>query len=219
MKGKKALIFDLDGTLADTLGAIAEAVNMTLEKFNYPRKNEDEVRYAIGDGARMLVKRLMPAPDSMNDDKVSDVLKCYNGMYAQTYLHTTEMYDGVEDTVWELYSRGMKIAVFSNKQDAYVKGVVEQVFPEGTILVARGQTDNVPVKPDPAGVSIVLGELGVAADECVFVGDSGIDLKTAENSGMDFIGVSWGFWGRERMADAGAEVIIDRPDEILNIIK
>ena len=217
MNNKKALIFDLDGTLADTIGAIAEAVNMALARFSYPSRSEDEVRRAVGNGARMIVKRLMPEPDSLDEDKVSEVLECYDKMYELTYLHTTEMYDGVGETVHYLYDNGIKIAVFSNKQDAYVKGLVKQFFPNGTACVARGQTD-IPIKPDPAGTRIVLQELGVSADECVFVGDSGVDLKTAENTGMDFIGVSWGFWGRERLAEAGADTIVDHPCEIVKLL-
>ena len=218
LRNKRAIIFDLDGTLADTIGAIAEAVNMALAKFSYPTRSEEEVRFAVGNGARMIVKRLMPEPDSLNDDKVTEVLECYDKMYALTYLHTTEMYDGIEETVRRLHDNGIKLAVFSNKQDAYVKGLVEQFFSTGMISVARGQTD-IPIKPDPAGTRIVLEELGASADECVFVGDSGVDLKTAEKSGMDFIGVSWGFWGKERLSDAGAGIIVDRPCEMLNYLK
>ena len=214
MESKKALIFDLDGTLADTIGAIAEAVNMALARFSYPLKSEDEVRHAVGNGARMIVKRLMPDPDSSDEEKVSEVLSLYDKMYALTYLHTTDMYEGVEDTLRCLYDSGLKIAVFSNKQNAYVKGLVNQFFPVGTVCVARGQTD-IPVKPDPAGTQIVLEELGVTADECIFVGDSGVDLKTAENSGMDFIGVSWGFRTVEELVSSGATLVVNHPDEIL----
>ena len=215
---KKLMIFDLDGTLSDTLGAIAEAVNLTLAHFGYPQKEEDAVRRAIGSGARMLVKRLMPEKEAENEERVTEVLAHYNKSYGEIYMHTTEMYPGVGETVRLLARMGVKIAVYSNKQDAYVKDLVSMYFPNGEVSVARGQTD-IPVKPDPAGVRLILGELGATADESIFVGDSGVDLKTAENSGMDFIGVAWGFCGRDALAEMGAKVIIDEPSEIMNLVK
>ena len=215
---KKALIFDLDGTLADTIGAIAEAVNMALERFSYPRKSEEQVRHAVGNGARMIVKRLMPPEEAENENKVSRVLECYDQMYAITHLHTTEMYDGIKEMIKSLSDAGFKIAVFSNKQDAYVKGLVEQFFPDGEVAIARGQTD-IPIKPDPAGLNIILGEMGVSASECIFVGDSGVDIKTAENSNMDFIGVGWGFCGKEKLLELGADTVVEKPSEILQMLK
>lgn len=214
---KKLLIFDLDGTLADTIGAIADGVNMALTHFSYPTKTEDEVRRAIGNGARMLVKRLMPETEAEDDEKVSKVLACYNKMYEKTYLHTTEMYDGIEETVHKLIESGLTVAVFSNKQDAYVKGLVDQFFKNGEVTVARGQTD-IPIKPDPAGVKLILDQLGVSPSECIFVGDSGVDLKTAQNSEMDFIGVAWGFCGRKELLELGADTVVDKPQEILKLI-
>ena len=214
---KKLLIFDLDGTLSDTIGAIAEAVNLTLASFSYPQKSEEQVRRAVGNGARMIIKRLMPEECAENEEMVSETLCKYNEMYGTTYLHTTEMYDGVRDMILELAKKGFRIAVYSNKQDAYVKGLVSMYFPNGEVCVARGQTD-IPIKPDPMGVNIILDELGVSASESVFVGDSGVDLKTAQNSGMDFIGVAWGFCGRRMLSDLGAEIIVDHPSEILRLL-
>ena len=214
---KKLLIFDLDGTLADTIGAISEAVNMALAHFSYPTKTEDQVRRAVGNGARMIVKRLMPENEANNEEKVSEVLAYYDKMYEITHLHTMEMYDGVEETVHKLIDSGIMVAVFSNKQDAYVKGLVNQFFKNGEVSVARGQTD-IPVKPDPAGVKLIIDQLGVSPSECIFVGDSGVDVKTAENAGMDFIGVAWGFCGRKELLERGAGIVIDEPSEILKLI-
>ena len=215
---KKLLIFDLDGTISDTIGAIAEGINIALKHFGYPQKDEESVRRAIGNGARMLVKRLMPEAEAENEEKVTKTLEYYNKTYGEVYLHTTEMYPGVGETIRALSEKGVKIAVYSNKQDAFVKGLVSMYFPNGEVSVARGQTD-IPVKPDPTGVKIILDELGASASECIFIGDSGVDLKTAENSNMDFIGVAWGFCGREALAEIGARVIIDDPLEIMNFVK
>jgi phosphoglycolate phosphatase len=214
---KKAVIFDLDGTLADTIDAIAEAVNMTLEYFGYPTKTTDEVRAAVGNGAKMIIRRTIPAEYYDDDETVLKVLKKYDEMYAITYSHTNKMYDGMREALVELYRSGKKIAIFSNKQDAYVKGLSEIYFSDGTISMALGQTD-LPVKPDIAGLKLIMDKLGVAVDDCVFVGDSGVDLATARNANMDCICVSWGFVGRDGLILKGADCIIDHPSELLNLI-
>ncbi len=216
-ENKKAVIFDLDGTLADTIDAIAEAVNMTLEYFGYPTRTTDQVRAAVGNGARMIIRRSIPAEFYDDEDKVTEALKKYDEMYALTYSHSDKMYDGMREALIELYKSGKKIAVFSNKQDAYVKGLSDIYFSDGTISMALGQTD-LPVKPDIAGLKLIMDELSVTADECVFVGDSGVDLATARNANMDCICVSWGFVGREGLLAKGAECIIDHPSELLTLI-
>ena len=217
-ENKKAVIFDLDGTLADTIGGIAEAINMTLEYFGYPTKTEDEVRVAVGNGARMLIRRVIPKEFYDDEDTVTRVLAKYDKLYELTYFHSDKMYDGMEEAVRKLKKSGKKIAVFSNKQDLFVKRLSKIYFPDDTVSVSMGQTD-IPVKPDPAGVNIIMSELGVTADECVFVGDSGVDMMTAKNSGMDYICVSWGFVGRDGLVEKGAEVIIDHPSELNELIK
>lgn len=216
-ENKKAIIFDLDGTLADTIDAIAEAVNMTLEHFGYPTKTVDEVRRAVGNGARMIIRRTIPSEFYDDEETVSRVLAKYDEMYALTYTHSDRMYDGMREALIELHNSGKKIAVFSNKQDAYVKGLSDIYFSDGTISMALGQTE-LPVKPDIAGLLLIMNELGVTADECVFVGDSGVDLATAKNANMDCICVSWGFVGREGLLAKGAECIIDHPSELVTLI-
>lgn len=214
---KKAVIFDLDGTLADTIDAIAEAVNMTLEYFGYPTKTTEEVRAAVGNGAKMIIRRTLPAEFYNDEETVLKALKKYDEMYALTYSHTDKMYDGMREALTELYGSGKKIAIFSNKQDAYVKGLSDIYFSDGTISMALGQTE-LPVKPDVAGLKLIMDKLGVVAEECVFVGDSGVDLATARNANMDCICVAWGFVGREGLVLKGADCIIDHPSELLELI-
>lgn len=217
-ENKKAVIFDLDGTLADTIGGIAEAINMTLEYFSYPKRTTEEVRAAVGNGARMLIRRVIPSEFYDNEETVTRVLKKYDDMYALTYFHSDKMYDGMREALVSLYKSGKKIAVFSNKQDVYVKGLSDIYFSDGTISMALGQTE-LPVKPDIAGLKLIMNKLEVTADECVFVGDSGVDLATAKNANMDCICVSWGFVGREGLVEKGAEIIIDHPSELNELIK
>ena len=218
-KNKKAMIFDLDGTLADTIGAIAKAVNMTMKYFGYPTYNIDSVRGAVGNGATTLIKRLIPKELSDNEEIVLTVRKKYDEMYALTYMESAETYEGIKEAIYTLKrNKGIKIAVLSNKQDEYVKNLTYLYFPDDTVSVARGQTD-LPIKPDIAGLVKILEELNVSVDECIFVGDSGVDAQTSFNANMDFIGVSWGFWGRERLAESGAKTIIDHPKEFLDIVE
>ena len=216
-ENKKAIIFDLDGTLADTIDAIAEAVNMTLEYFGYPQRTTDEVRAAVGNGARMIIRRTIPSELYDDEETITKVLKKYDEMYALTYSHSDKMYDGMREALIALHASGKKIAVFSNKQDAYVKGLSDIYFSDGTISMALGQT-HLPVKPDIAGLKLIMDELGVTSDECVFVGDSGVDLATARNADMDCVCVSWGFVGREGLEAKGADCIIDHPSELLKLI-
>ncbi len=215
---KKAVIFDLDGTIADTINAIAKAVNLTMKNFGYPERTESDVRGAIGNGATNLIRRLVPYEISSDSAKVSLVRQDYDKMYALTYLETRELYDGMYECIKELVEkRNLNVAVFSNKQDVYVKKLCGNFFKNGEIRIALGQTD-LPIKPDIAGLVKIMDELGVSSDECVFVGDSEVDQKTAENAQMDFIGVAWGYAGEERLALSGAEIIINHPKEILDII-
>jgi phosphoglycolate phosphatase len=215
---KKAVIFDLDGTLANTISAIAHAVNLTMKHFGYPERDEATVLNAVGNGATNLIRRLVPVKIAAEEELVLRSRNKYDEMYALTYMETKEMYDGIAEAVRILHEeKGLKIAVFSNKQDEYVKSLTDQFFPDGTVSVSRGQTD-LPIKPDIAGLIKILEELGVTPAECVFVGDSGVDTETAKNADMDFIGVAWGFWGKERMLASGAKTVIDKPEELVNII-
>lgn len=217
LKNKKAVIFDLDGTLSNTLGAITEAVNMTMSFFGYPLKSEDSVRRAIGNGAKMLMRRVVPESVSDDENQILKVLEKYNAMYAITCMHTTEMYSGIKETVEALVKRKIKVAIFSNKQDGYVKKLADMYFPNGEITLARGQTE-LPIKPDPTGVKIIMQELGVTPEDCVFVGDSGVDVATAQNANMDFIGAGWGFCGGEELSKFGAKLIADDPKQILDML-
>ena len=218
LKNKKAVIFDLDGTLANTISAIANAVNLTMREFSYPERDEKAVLNAVGNGATNLIRQLMPRELFDNMDLVLKVRSRYDDMYALTYMQTKEMYDGIREAVYVLKNdKNLKIGVFSNKQDEYVKSLTKQFFPDDTVSVSRGQTD-LPIKPDPTGLMMILDELGVTPEECVFVGDSGVDTETAKNADMDFVGVSWGFWGRNRLLESGAQTVIDTPWELTEII-
>ena len=212
----RALIFDLDGTLADTIGGIRDGMNETMYKYGYPAKTYDEIRRAIGNGARMLIKRCMPEPDASNEQKVKAVLASYDLAYSRTYLHTRECYEGIVQAVKELHARGYRLAVLSNKQDAYTKGLVEQLFPDGEFEIVMGQSE-LPTKPDPTVPHLIAHLLCVDADECAMIGDSDVDVLTAQNAGMTSVACSWGYRERNMLERLGAQHLIDRPAELLDI--
>lgn len=215
----KALIFDLDGTLADTIPAIAEAVNMTMEHLGFPTLTTDEVRVRIGKGPRHLIAESLPKEVSATEPHTVDkALEIYNRMYAKTYLNTNSLYEGLEDAIITL-SKYYKIAVLSNKQDEYVEKLVNQLLPEGICTIARGTVGSKPAKPSPEVLLQVIEELGCSSYECVLIGDSDIDILTGKNADVDVISVSWGYVLKAKLILKGAEEIVDSPAELLEYFK
>ena len=213
-KEKGLLIFDLDGTLADTIDSIREAVNIALEKFGFPAKSYDEVRVAIGNGAKRLIERVLPE-ENRDKETFEKAFEAYEAAYDEVHLHADKCYDGLYDVVLELSRRGYTIAVLSNKQDKYVKNIVNNLFPEGVVAFVQGQT-GLPVKPDPTVPLMICRELGFEAAETVFIGDSEVDIKTGENAGMLKVGVSWGYRPRDVLEAACADHIADTPGDLLS---
>lgn len=211
------LMFDLDGTIADTIYSIKDAVNMALAKHGFPERSYDEVKMAIGNGARILIKLSLPEAVRDDTDILEKVFSDYEYFYETTYTKLN-CYDGMHETMTELKARGYTLAVLSNKQDAFVKRIIEVLFEAGTISMVFGQTD-MPKKPDPFVPLMIAKELGVAPEECAFIGDSDVDVRTGLNAGMGAVGVSWGYRDRSALEAEGAHVIVDDPRELLEIFK
>ncbi len=214
---KKLLIFDLDGTLADTIPSIRRAINLTMKHYGYPEKTYEDIRHAIGNGAFKLIERIIPRELSADKDRVLETLAYYEKMYDTTYSEADRCYTGMTETLSELRKRGYTIAVLSNKQDAYVKPIVERITEKGTVSLAVGQRAGYPTKPDPTVPSLVASELGYSPDMTAFIGDSEVDIETAKNAGMMSVGCAWGYRGREALSACGADFIIDLPNELLDI--
>ncbi|MBQ9080431.1 MAG: HAD-IA family hydrolase [Clostridia bacterium] len=214
----KAIIFDLDGTLADTIGSIRRAVNLAMSHYGFAEHSYDAVRCAIGNGARMLIRRLIPAEVAADEARVDEILDYYNARYAETYRDANRCYDGMKHAVMTLHERGYRLAILSNKPDIFVRELAKILFPENIISIAQGQTD-LPVKPDPSAPLDIAARLDVNPNECAFVGDSEVDIMTAKNAGMYSVGCSWGYRSRELLSDTGADIIIDTPPQILNTFK
>ena len=209
------LIFDLDGTLADTIGGIQDGVNLAMEKYGFPPRSYEEVRVAIGNGARELIRRSMPEEASADGALVDRVFADYDKFYGKTYGNC-RIYDGMVDALATLKARGYTLAVLSNKQDSYVKELVSKLFPEVMIAYVAGQTDR-PRKPDPSVPLWIAQVLGFSPAETAFIGDSDVDVQTALNAGMFAVGCSWGYRDRELLIRTGAHAVVECADELTEL--
>ena len=216
---KKLLIFDLDGTLSDTLPSITRAINLAALEFGYPRRTIEDVRRAIGNGARLLCKRLMPKDEAEQDEKVDAFFECYESKYDLTYAEADTCYDGMSETLAELHKRGYMIAVLSNKQDKYVKPIAAQLIPPNMLAYAAGQREGYPKKPDPTVPISIVESLGADISACAFIGDSDVDVYTGKNSGMATVACDWGYRPRAELEGCAPDYIISKPEELLDIFE
>lgn len=214
----RAIIFDFDGTLADTIPALCEGINLTMKAYGYPEHTEDEVRTFINNGARELIRRAMPRDLQRDEALVDRVLADYDKLYGSVCLHTDRCYAGVRELVCRLHGMGLKIGVLSNKQDHYVKALCQNVLPEECCDAAQGMILGLPAKPDPFLSNRISEALSVDPSECILVGDSDVDVKTAHNAGMTHIGVSWGYRDEAFLRKNGAVLVAHTPEELETII-
>ncbi len=213
----KAILFDLDGTLANTISALRTGINLTMNALGYPESTDEDVLAHINHGARQLIRLSLPEELQSDEDKVDEALALYNKMYEKTYMMTDRCYDGIPEVLEALAARGYKIGVVSNKQDEFTVRLCEQLLPKGVCAAARGQRPGVPAKPNPTAPLAVAELLGAKPCECAFVGDTHVDVATAKNAKMLSVGVSWGYRPRSVLEEAGADKIADCPRELLDI--
>lgn len=199
-----AVIFDLDGTIADTLADLHAAVNHALAAFNMPLRTIEQTRATVGNGIRNLIMRSMPE----GSDQVDEVLASFRAFYKDHLLVNTGVYPGTVELVRELRRNGVKLAVASNKFQAGTQAICEALYPD-LIDTIFGESPDRPRKPDPAIVREILRSLDTAPSRAVLVGDSDVDVKTARNAGIDVVAVTWGFRSREQLVAAGADRIVD----------
>lgn len=211
----RAVIFDLDGTLLNTLEDLADSVNYALEKFAYPQRTVEEIRRFVGNGVKVLMKRAVPSETGKT--KGEACLVCFKEHYAQNMRNKTRPYDGISSLLRELHSKGIRIGVVSNKFDAAVKALCQEWFPE-TVSVAVGESDFVAKKPSPKGVLTAVKALGCSPCEAVYIGDSEVDIQTAKNAHIDCINVLWGFRDREFLENKGGSVLVETPAQLRRLL-
>jgi phosphoglycolate phosphatase len=213
----RAFIFDLDGTLIDSLADIAEAVNRALDEHGFPRRPLELFPQFIGEGVHKLVERAVPE-DALPDIDIPGMMADYQRHYEDTWRDKTVPYPGVDEVLHALRAKGLITAVLSNKPDRFTKLCCEHFFPGDAFQAVLGAREGVPRKPEPdAGIELAA-RLGVAPEECTYVGDSGLDMQFAVNTGMFPLGVLWGFRSEEELRENGAGRLVARPEEILSLL-
>ncbi len=211
----KCCIFDLDGTILDTITTITYYVNLILEKHGIEPITVDECKYFAGNGAYKLIERSLNSKGIYDRERIESILAEYVPAYDEAPLYLTDAFDGISDMLAELKERGIKLAVLSNKPDTSVKSIVEHFFP-GTFDLAAGGKDGVPLKPDPTAAIGILEKLGISEKETAWIGDTSTDIETGKNLGAaTSIGVLWGFRKRDELEAAGADLIVSHPAEIV----
>lgn len=213
----KAVIFDLDGTLVNSLDDLAVATNYALEQYGFKSHPVEDYKYLVGDGMVKLIERAI-SNDNASPEIFKAVFDCFMNYYREHYLVHTNVYEGIIEAINELYNMGLKLAVVSNKADNMTNIIVKEFF--GDIFTrVTGKREGYPTKPDPTLTLKIIEEMGVLPEECIFVGDSGMDCANAVNSGCYPLGVLWGFRKREELLENGAKTIINTPNEIVPFVK
>ena len=209
------IVFDMDGTILDTLEDLKNSMNHTLKLHNMPERTLDEIRSFVGNGIRKLIERAVMSGTST--EQIDVIHKDFMEHYEIHCADFTRPYDGVNDLIKELRNRGYKTAVVSNKADGAVQDLCVQYFP-GLFDLAIGERPEIAKKPAADMVNLALNKLNVSKEKAIYIGDSDVDVATARNSKLDMIAVDWGFRTREFLVEQGAETIVSKPEEILGLV-
>lgn len=212
------VIFDLDGTLLDTVADLANATNQALEQCGFPTHSIDAFYKYVGNGINKLFARALP-PASNNEENVQRIRSLFIPFYNLHNADCSRPYPGIEELLYQLQMCGVRIAVASNKYHEATVDLVKRFFPNIKFSMVLGQRENVPVKPAPDIVCEILRETEVSREHTLYVGDSGVDMQTAQNAGVESVGVSWGFRDENELREHGAMHIIHSPSEILKLLK
>lgn len=208
-----AAIFDLDGTLIYTLACLAKSGNAMLESYGLDPYPVEDFKMLVGNGSRILVERMLAGRQS--DLDVDQALDRYLACFRENVLYQLEAYAGLPESLQALKDQGYLLAVLTNKPDDLAKTTIEACYPPGFFSVIRGQRAGVPIKPDPRLLPAFLSEIGADPARSVFVGDSAVDMETAQTAGLKAIGVLWGYRGREELQAAGADFLLEDPSQLL----
>lgn len=215
----RGCIFDLDGTLTNTLESLTYSVNLTMKEMGLPSITMDQCRRFVGEGAGKLIERTLRACGDENLSRLEEGLKVYGRIFHDNCTYHVTPYDGITEMLGDLRAMGIRLAVLSNKPHGQAVDVVRQIFGEGVFDFVQGQSEELPRKPDPAGVLYLLDKMGVKKEDCVYVGDSEVDVATARAAGVTELAVTWGFRSRQVLEEAGAAVLIDHPGELVDFLR
>ena len=211
-----SLIFDLDGTLIDSLPGISNSLNRTLEKHGLPTHPQKVVRSFVGNGILLLVER---AASHASDEQLAVLVDDFKKDYADTWMEGTRPYNGITQLLKELQRDGHQLAVLSNKVHSFTQTITRQIFPLINFMQIVGQQEGIPHKPHPSGAFKIAMAMGRNPHDCILIGDSVADAETAQNAEMTFIGVTWGYQDRIRLMEAGANKFIETPGALPHLLK
>lgn len=214
---KRLVIFDLDGTLLDTIDDLATSVNHALRRHSFPEHELPAYRYFVGNGVAKLIERALP-PEARQPETIETMRQEFIAYYQQHKTALTHPYEGIPALLDELAGRGLQLAVASNKYQQGTAELVDHYFGSARFAAVLGQRAGIPVKPDPAIVLDILQRTQTAPADTLYVGDSGVDMQTAQRAGVCSVGVTWGFRPREELVENGACHLADRPEEILRYL-
>lgn len=212
---KRAVIFDLDGTLSDSIQSIKYSGDKTMEAFGYGPFSVEQYKYFAGDGAANLVRRALEAGGDTKLSHFAEAYPLYREIFKENCMFRVRPYEGIRELLAALKAQEVKIAVLSNKPHAETVNVIESLFGKGCFDVIQGQKENVAIKPSPEGAFQILGQLGLDTSEVVYLGDTATDMKTGKNAGFFTVGALWGFRDRQELEEGGADAVISHPLELL----
>ncbi len=214
---KKLVIFDLDGTLINSIEDLGQAANYALSKNGFPTHSLASYPFFVGNGVRNLIRKALPE-ENRNDTTIDSLLKDFKEYYDDHNVDSTKPYDGIMELLKQLQEQGVKLAVASNKYQKATEKIVSQLFPDIKFVSVQGQQDGVNVKPDPSIVFNILGVALVPKAEVLYVGDSGVDMETARRACVDSVGVTWGFRSEKELNEYHADRIVHRASDIFDIV-
>lgn len=214
----KACIFDLDGTLTNTLESMTYSVNLTLEEMGLSKITKDQCRLFVGNGARVLIEKSLKAAGDTDASRIEEGMEIYGRIFDRNCTYHVTPYEGIPEMLKVLKDKGIHLAVLSNKPDRQTVKVVKAIFGEELFDYAQGQKEGIRRKPEPDGVWYLMEQMHVSKEECLYIGDSEVDAATGRNAGLKTIGVLWGFRDRKTLETAEVDDLIDRPDELLQFV-
>lgn len=210
----KACIFDLDGTLTDTLDSLVYSVNATLKEMGLSTITDEQCQAFVGNGARRLLEESLGVSGDMEHTRIEEAMQIYKRIFDANCTYQVKPYEGIMELLKELKARNIKTAVLSNKPHGQTVKVVREVIGDEWIDWAQGQQEHIARKPDPEAVYTILDRFGVNKEDALYIGDSEVDIKTGHKAGLTTIGVTWGFRSREQLLEAGALNLIDKAEEL-----
>ena len=215
----KLCIFDLDGTLTDTIESLTYSVDKTLKEMGLSEITREQCQSFVGNGARYLMDKSIRAAGDEDGERLDEAMEVYGRIFDENCTYHVTPYDGIVDILSELHKREIHLAVLSNKPHRQTVKVAETIFGKDTFDVVQGQQEGIKRKPAPDGIYAVLDQLSVSKEECLYVGDSEVDIATGKNAGVKTVSVAWGFRTEEELRESGASLLIHEPGELMDCLK